>query len=110
MKGFAARNDDPDRYRSISMQTLIILKVSIVEWILIVPLNFECYPRPVFKSSDMIHLVGLAFFRNSVDPLLDNKGCLDPTLCSERLPKTLCALGFASAARDNLLDRDGRPR
>jgi hypothetical protein len=91
------------------MEALEVLKVSIKEWILVVPLEFGCNSIPplarAIKDANVIELVRDRFARLVVNCLSDRKRFFDPSLHSQAISKTLGAFGFAPAGPYNLLNR-----
>lgn len=86
------------------MQTLEVFEGTIEEWILVVPLDFHGDDTRVI-SLDVVHLVRRRFARRSVDRLRDLEYVLAPAFRGKRAAQALCELCLASAAADDLADR-----
>lgn len=102
MKRFAARDDDANSYRAVSVQPFVILKISIVKRVFIVPFDFERDASAIRERAHMINLVRLAFLRIPIDRFHDNESGFDPSFRRERLPQTLRALGLTATTCDDL--------
>src|SRR5262249_11670414 len=92
------------------MKALEVFKISIKEWIFIIPFDLQSDSIAgrtfAFEATNMVDLVRDRFSNFSVDRLRDRERLLCPVFGGQSVSKPLCALSLTSARSNQFFNRD----